>query len=152
MHWALARLDDEQYRGVCYGFLEDAYEYGNDIELDGQGTTAFEAAEAYGCRKDGPPPRGAYVFFDTVCEVNGELARWGHIGLSLGDGRVVHAWDVVRVDSIEAVERLVVPPTWTAPTYLGWAPVEQILVNARAGAPTPPVSVPPGPPPPPAGS
>lgn len=132
--WALARRGDAQYRGVCYGFLEDAYEHGNDIALDGQGRTAYEAAEAYGCRTDGPPPRGAYVFFDTICEVDGELNRWGHIGLSLGDGRVVHAWDVVRVDSIEEVERLSVPPTWTPPSYLGWTPVERILVNARPGA------------------
>src|SRR5512140_2407313 len=111
VQWALARRGDARYRGLCYLFLEDAFEHGNGIVLDGLGTTATEAAAAYGCRRDGPPPRGAYVFFDTVCEVSGELKNWGHIGLSLGDGRIVHAWDVVRVDAVEEVERLEVPPT-----------------------------------------
>jgi hypothetical protein len=131
VQWALTRLGEARYRGLCYLFVEDAYEHGNGVILDGQGRTAHEAAVAYACRKAGPPPRGSYVFFDAVCELEGELKNWGHMGLSLGDGRIVHAWDVVRVDAIEAVERLEVPPTWTRPAYLGWTPVERILVNAR---------------------
>ncbi len=133
VRWALARLGDAGFRGRCYAFLEDAYEHGNGLVLDGQGRSAREAADAYGCRKDGPPPRGAYVFFDCLCEVDGERRNWGHMGLSLGDGRIVHAWDVVRVERLEEVEQLDVPPGWTRPAYLGWAPVERILVNARPG-------------------
>ncbi len=137
LQWALDRLGDPRYRGRCYAFVEDAIEYGGDLELDGKGTTAREAAEAYGWRRDGPAPRGAYVFFDAVGPLDGVVRNWGHIGLSLGDGRIVHAWDVVRADTIAAVEQLACPPGWTRALYLGWAPVERILVNARSGAPAP---------------
>jgi cell wall-associated NlpC family hydrolase len=131
LRWALARSGDVSYRGRCYGFLEDALELAGGIELDGQGTTAKEAALAYGCRTDGPAPRGAYVFFDATGPLDDVIKNWGHIGLSLGDGRIVHAWDVVRADTVATVERLVGPPGWSPLTYLGWAPIERILVNAR---------------------
>lgn len=137
VRWALDRVGDPTYQGRCYAFLEDAIEYGNDLELDGKGSTAREAADAYGWRNEEPAPRGAYVFFDAIGPLDGVVKNWGHIGLSLGDGRIVHAWDVVRVDTIAAVEQLAGLPGWTRPVHLGWAPVERVLVNARPGAPAP---------------
>ncbi len=126
--WALARIGSDQYPFLCYSFVEDAYELGNHIVLDGKGSTAREAAKAYGCQP-GDPPRGSYVFFDSTGPIKGEVRNWGHMGLSLGDGRVIHTWQVVRVDSIEEVECLDSGPDWTSPKYLGWAAADQVLVG-----------------------
>ncbi|MGC9393938.1 MAG: hypothetical protein ACP5J4_03695 [Anaerolineae bacterium] len=80
--WAMERLDSTEYAFMCYGFLEDAYELGNGIVLDGQGRTAKEAADAYGARCDPEiPPRGAYVFYDCWGD------RWGFA--QLGPHRAV---------------------------------------------------------------
>lgn len=130
IQWALKKQGSEEYRFLCYGFLEDAYELGNGIILDGKGSSAKEAAEAYGCQP-GEPPRGSYVFFDCTGPINGEVRNWGHVGLSLGDGRVIHAWGNVRVDYISDMEKLDDTPDWTAPSYLGWAPAEQILIGMK---------------------
>jgi uncharacterized SAM-binding protein YcdF (DUF218 family) len=141
IHWTNARLGQPGYAGRCYTFLEDAYELGNNIVLDGQGSTAREAAEAYfarmqaaGLRAEGPPPRGSYVFFDWTGELNGETRNWGHIALSLGDGQVIHAWDVVRIDTIQGVEDLTSSPGGNHPVYTGWAPPEIFLLGVREKA------------------
>lgn len=115
--------------GVCYGFPEDAYADGNTIALDGRAA-----------RRTSPPRPAAAG--RTAAAWRLRLLRhqlrseWGVGPLephrpSLGDGRVVHARDVVRVDSSEQAERLDVPPTGTQPRSLDWTPVERILVNAR---------------------
>lgn len=132
LRWALDHLGSADYPGLCYAFCEDAYELGAQIILDGQGTTAREAADAYGVQAQSPAPRGSYVFYDCAGPVEGVARNWGHMGLSLGDGRIVHAWGIVRVDEIRAVEALEPPPGWSRPRYLGWAPVERILVGMQA--------------------
>jgi cell wall-associated NlpC family hydrolase len=138
LSWAMARLGSHEYPGKCYAFCEDAYELGGAITLDGQGSTAKEAAQAYLARmaaaslsQDATPPRGAYVFYDCSGPLNGLEKNWGHMGLSLGNGQVVHAWNGVRVDPLYAIEQLVPPPGWTHPVYTGWAAPEVILVGMR---------------------
>lgn len=44
--WAVSRPDVTNYAYRCYAFVEDAYELSSNIVLDGQGTSAAEAAEA----------------------------------------------------------------------------------------------------------
>lgn len=133
--WAMSRLGDRTYTGKCYGFIEDAIEYGNGIVLDGQGSTATEAADAYHPTTTGTPPRGAYVFYDCTGPLHGATRNWGHMGLSLGDGRVIHAWDTVRIDDLHGIEQLTPRPGWTRPAYRGWVPIERVLVNAAPGTP-----------------
>jgi cell wall-associated NlpC family hydrolase len=136
LRWALNHLGSAEYPGRCYLFCEDAYELGADIILDGQGSTAKEAAQAYLARMaaaeivvGGVPPRGAYVFYDCAGPLDGQHRNWGHMGLSLGDGRVIHAWNVVRVDDLHTVEQLVPLSGWSQPQYTGWAAPEVILVG-----------------------
>ncbi|WP_432283803.1 hypothetical protein SLT36_18140 [Aminobacter sp. BA135] len=57
--------------------------------------------------------------------------NWGHVGLCLGDGRVIHAW--VRIDDIHAVEALEPAEGWTQPRYVAWASVDRILQGHQAG-------------------
>jgi cell wall-associated NlpC family hydrolase len=132
--WALARRGSPRYAGRCLSFVEDAYERANEIEVFG-GSSATESATLYGLWDlEGAPPRGALVFYATHGPVSGEIRDWGHVGLSLGDGAIVHAWDVVRIDPVDAVGDLVPPDGWTPAEPLGWTPVERVLEGSRPRA------------------
>jgi len=135
LEWALARLGSTDYAYKCYAFVEDAYELGNSIWLDGQGCTAKEAADAYRAQDHtGIPLKGTYVCYDCWGTFESEHRNWGHIGLSTGDGKVIHAWGEVRLDDYLAVENLDAPG-WTKPKYIGWIPVSAILRGMRASNP-----------------
>ena len=96
-----------------------------------------EMADAYDAQEDtGVPPKGAYVFYDCWGTIEGKRRNWGHVGLSMGDGRVIHAWDRVRVDQYLDIESLEAGPGWTRPEYIGWAPVSVVLEGMVAHSPT----------------
>lgn len=125
--WARARLGSTDYTTRCLAFVEDAIERSNDLELFG-GDFAQESAVLYDAAANaGAPPLGALVFYDSVAEMHGVRRNWGHVGLSLGDGRVIHAWDRVRVDDDRAVEDLVPPPGGEPLRSAGWASLERVL-------------------------
>jgi uncharacterized protein YycO len=125
--WAKSKLGSIGYAFKCLTFVEDAYELGNDICLDGQGCTAKEAADAYRAQDHGGiPPVGAYVCYDCWGTIESEYRNWGHIGLSIGDGKVIHAWGEVRLDDYRTVQDLD-DPGWTRPQYIGWVPVSAVL-------------------------
>ncbi len=129
--WALRRLGWCGYVGLCYAFVEDAYELGNGIWLDGQGTTAKEAALAYNAvSRTACPEPGAYVCYDCCGVLDGQRRNWGHIGLCIGNGQVVHSWGTIRADDFRGIERLEARG-WSQPRYIGWVPVRRILTGAR---------------------
>jgi cell wall-associated NlpC family hydrolase len=132
--WAREQMGSDAYRFLCLAFVEDAFEKGNGIEVFG-GSTAKESAEAYGVQADATaPPEGAFVFYDCSGPIDGIEKNWGHVGLSCGGGRVIHAWDKVREDDTLAVEQLQGAPGWTAPHYIGWVSVERIMQGHRKRA------------------
>jgi cell wall-associated NlpC family hydrolase len=117
----------------CLAFVEDAYERGNGIEVFG-GSSAQESAELYGVTAydaDRPPPAGSLVFYACAGPADGDWRSWGHVGLALGDGRVVHAWDEVRVDDAPAIAALTPATGWTPPRLLGWTSVARVLEGHR---------------------
>ncbi|MER5295195.1 hypothetical protein ABT382_24455 [Streptomyces pharetrae] len=129
--WARNRLGTTSYTSRCLAFVEDAYERSNRLEVFA-GDFAAESAELYAARDNtGVPPAGAFVFYDTTGTLFGRRRNWGHVGLSLGDGRVVHAWDRVRIDSYVEVQSLTGPPGWDSPAFAGWTPVQRILQGCR---------------------
>jgi cell wall-associated NlpC family hydrolase len=133
VRWALERVGDRGYALRCLAFVEDAFERANGIEVFG-GSSAAESAERYGLRPfvaGDTPPEGSFVFYATEGPIDGIRAEWGHVGLSLGDGRVVHAWDEVRVDDARAVEQLEPAPGWTPPRLRGWTEVATVLRGHR---------------------
>jgi cell wall-associated NlpC family hydrolase len=129
--WAREKLGSKDYVSLCLCFVEDAYEKGNGIEMFG-GSSAKESAEQYGVQlSSSAPPRGAFVFYECSGPVDGVPKDWGHVGLSYGDGNIIHCWDQVREDNYLAVEQLQGPPGWTSPKYIGWTPVERLLQGYR---------------------
>jgi len=129
--WARNHLNSKDYRLRCLAFVEDAYERSNEIEMWG-GADAQESAELYEAHKHiGFPPKGTFVFYSCSGMVEGEIKNWGHVGLSLGNGDVIHAWDKVRIDNYLEIESLTPAPGWSQPKLIGWAPVERILTGIQ---------------------
>lgn len=132
IRWAEARIGSRDYALRCLAFVEDAYEQANQIELFG-GSSATESALEYGASTNVAlePPPGAFVFYACAGLVDGQPRDWGHVGLCCGDGQVLHAWDQVRRDDYRVVETLAPAPTWDAPRFIGWSPVERVLAGYR---------------------
>lgn len=128
--WARARLGDTDYATRCLAFVEDAIERSNGIEVFG-GDYAAESARLYGSAENsGVPPLGALVFYDGVGDIMGTRRNWGHVGLSLGNGLVIHAWDRVRIDDHRAIAALSPAPGWEPLSAAGWAPLSRVLENS----------------------
>jgi hypothetical protein len=81
IQWALSQQGSQVYNWLCAKFVANAYgaaAYGYN--------TAWDGARAWGVR-GGNAPRGTLVFFRPD-QSNGYA---GHVGISLGDGRMVSA-------------------------------------------------------------
>lgn len=128
LSWAGCKLGSTEYAGWCLSFIEDALELPNGIEIFG-GDSAKESAGLYadGLRT-GLPERGAFVFYDCLCPSEDGPVNWGHCGISLGDGRVIHAWDRVRIDGYLQIEALTAL-TGDHPKYIGWVPLARVLAQ-----------------------
>ena len=125
IEWAFGMLGSADYKFLCLAFVEDAYEQGAKVELDGYSYAKEAAVKHNAERSMGVPPRGAYVFYDCWGTINGRYRNWGHVGISVGDGGVIHAWDVVRLDNCLEVQNLKAAEGWTQPEYIGWIPAEE---------------------------
>jgi cell wall-associated NlpC family hydrolase len=133
LDWAIARRGDPSYAGRCLAFVEEAFERPNQIEVFGEASAA-EAAAAFDLvpyDASLPPPAGALVFYEAGGPLGGVDRDWGHVGIALGDGRVIHAWAEVRVDDALAIPGLDTAPGWSAPRLIGWASGEQLLRGHR---------------------
>lgn len=124
--WAEARLGHAEYAGWCLSFAEDALEISNGIEIFG-GDSARESYDLYqDVLRTDEPERGAFVFYDCLCQSENGLVNWGHCGICCGQGQIIHAWDVVRKDDYHAIEEMTAL-TGDHPRYLGWIPVARVL-------------------------
>ena len=126
IHWALGKIGDPKYSGWCMSFIEDALEISNQIEIFG-GDCAKESCNMYyDAIQFGKPERGAFVFYDCLCQSEDGTVNWGHCGISLGEGLVIHAWATVRIDNFQQIEQLT-SPIGEHPRYIGWIPLERVL-------------------------
>ena len=126
IRWAEDRLGDTSYTGWCLLFIEDALEKSNDIEIFG-GDSAKESAVLYADgMQQGVPERGAFVFYDCICMSDKGPVNWGHCGISLGNGKVIHAWDKVRINDYLDIEKMTAM-SGDLPKYIGWVPLERVM-------------------------
>ncbi len=131
IRWAGKRVGLKEYRFRCLAFVEDTYEQSNGVEIFG-GSTAKESADEYEAEKHkGFPEPGAFVFYDSSGTLDDEYKDWGHVGLHVGKGAVIHAWNRIRCDDYLELQSLLPAPGWTPPQYIGWVPVERILRGCR---------------------
>lgn len=76
----------------------------------------------------GIPPKGAFVLYDYAGPIHNYYKNLGHVGLSLWDGNIIHAWDEVRIDNYMAVENLKPDEEWSNAKYIRWIPMDSILI------------------------
>lgn len=136
--WALGQQGALQYNGWCLRFVAHAF-----------GQESFPATATLAANQLGPrdgnrsflsAPRGSLVWFTWG---NADLGRnVGHVGIALGDGRMVHALDMVRVVQIEGSR------FWRS-RYRGWTPAPAEWPGRPGPAPPLPVEDPVVVPPPP---
>ena len=50
--------------------------------------------------------------------------------ITLGDGNVIHAWDVVRKDNYLEIENMTALSGYH-PKYIGWVPLERVLAQSE---------------------
>ena len=63
-----------------------------------------------------------------MCPGDDRLVNWGHCGICLGEGRVIHAWDIVRIDDYLKIENLT-SIVGEHPKYIGWVPIARVLLQ-----------------------
>ena len=75
----------------------------------------LENADKYYSKENNwDPPKGSLVFFSGKGKELYE--RCGHIGISLGNKKVIHAYQTVKEETIESIEK-----STYIDSYLGWA-------------------------------
>lgn len=106
LEWAQSQRGSKIWSWHCQRFVEEAYGTRQRFK------TAASAARALKLTRSSVTnaPRGALIYFaaDTVNR------RFGHVGISLGDGRMISALDRVRVSNVAR------SGYWRS-RYLGWA-------------------------------
>lgn len=131
--WAMKYLGKKDYTLKCLGFVNHALGQSNDIEISVT-NYAKEAADIYQANTStGIPSKGSFVFYDCSGTIKGVRKNWGHVGLALGDGMVIHTWDVIRINDYKEIESLKNAPGWTTPKYIGWVSIERVLKSNTDG-------------------
>lgn len=139
--WATDNVNNTKYKNKCLAFVKAAYSNAGlsinrtdfyDSTVGDQ--TAKKAGEVLVTNTDKKPPRGALVFWEGFDTYGNNV---GHVGISLGNGRVVHQWGKNHtIDEITKYANL------TNKSYMGWgAPVKGSTLATDEGAstdPTPP--------------
>ena len=110
--WAEKMIGKGGYTYDCQTFVGDTYRKTGTSPVGY--TCAKAAADALDAKdSSGTPPRGAYVFYDWSGTLKGVYKNWGHVGLSIGDGKIIHASGTNPVEKSQYDE--------IGLTYIGWA-------------------------------
>ncbi len=123
--WAQNNLGSRHWYELCLRFTANAFMQQGDPPAEipeGTWTSALDAVngdedfdlilkESDSWRNT---PRGALIFFGKT-----EENQFGHVGIYLGDGRIIHSYGKVRIDDVEQVGKL--DQGRLIGSYLGWA-------------------------------
>jgi uncharacterized repeat protein (TIGR01451 family) len=114
INWASAQEDKNYWYERCMGFVSDAFKVCEDRpESPNDLKDSLESAGEFYSKENGwEPTRGSIVFFSA----NPPYESYGHIGISLGGGRVIHSLGTVRNETIDEIEE-----NRFINSYLGWA-------------------------------
>lgn len=107
--------DEENNQGYCLRFVANAFRQ-RGPEPEGEWNSAWEASQNL-TRYDEEAqkaPRGSLIFFGKTAD-----NRYGHVGIYLGNGKLIHAYGKVRIDDIDQVRNL--DKGQLIGSYIGWA-------------------------------
>jgi len=112
IQWALEQKESpkQNWENACLEFVSSAFQ---EAGLKNSGsTTAKNASDKMIQYKDKFPPRGAVVFYDWIGTIGGVTKNWGHVAISLGNGKIIHAMNEIVISNIEFTSK--------DHKYLGW--------------------------------
>lgn len=112
--WARNQLGSDAYAGRCERFVESAYG-----APPGTGyQSALQAASKLRLHEGpiGDAPAGALLYFGPKKNCPAGPRKYGHAGLSLGNGRMISALGTVKITDLNLKRNRV----WQD-AYLGWA-------------------------------
>lgn len=107
--WAKDHIDSYEWydfkeeQGYCLRFTANAFRQ-RGPEPEGEWDSALQASQnlvLYEQEEVQKPPRGALIFFDRTND-----NKDGHVGIYMGDGRIIHSYGKVRIDNVEQVGKL----------------------------------------------
>jgi len=129
--WAKSQEGKMDWSGYCLKFVAQAFGqkssgWASPVDAIGKLGNRFYPVEK--CQN---PPRGALIFFSAKGKWCGasygciDSPDYGHIGIYLGNGEVIHAYGRVRIQTLTAVEQLATTDSkgnksWID-SYIGWA-------------------------------
>mgnify|MGYP000285868757 CR=1 FL=1 len=113
-NWAEQHLGSGKWSGLCLRFVANAFMQKEDKPAGWP--SALDAAREFYRFNQEPcgwqyAPKGALIFFDRE-----GINDYGHVGIYLGNGSIIHAYGTVRVDTVEEV---IAKPD--VGRYLGWS-------------------------------
>ncbi len=113
INWAQSQVGSHSYDYWCAAFCFDAYAKGAGTSIT-RSATAKAAADTTNAaaNRSSEPPAGTFVFFDWWGTVDGVYANYGHMGISLGNGKIIHAFGSRGV---------VITDRNIGMTYIGWS-------------------------------
>ncbi|MEM3728579.1 MAG: NosD domain-containing protein [Candidatus Bathyarchaeia archaeon] len=118
VNWAEQRLGRGDWSGLCMQFVANAYMQEEHKEAKYNAIDGAREFYRFNQEPNGwlQAPKGALIFFDME-----GTNEYGHVGIYLGNGSIIHAYGTVKVNTVE--EAVAKPDVGR---YLGWSyPAEQ---------------------------
>ncbi|PKK85639.1 MAG: hypothetical protein CVT48_04550, partial [Thermoplasmata archaeon HGW-Thermoplasmata-1] len=104
--------DEKTKMGYCMAFVSDSFKVCDKKDRPSSPNNLLERIGGKDKLSKGEnPPRGSLVFFSA----KEPYEEYGHIGISLGDKKVVHAFGNVTIESIDQIKE-----KGFIDSYLGW--------------------------------
>lgn len=128
---AKSEIGNREYAGQHLSFIDDALEKSGGSAVF-VGNSANDSSESYSSAlRFGAPERGALVFYDCLCRGENAPANYGHCGIALDGGAVIHAWNDVRIDNYLTIEKLT-SRNGDHLRYIGWVEIDRLLALKSA--------------------
>ena len=99
--WARSKLGTTKYAGRCQAFVADCYAYGAGMPRKSASSAKVARALWRVSTNRNSIPVGAAVYFDSPT-----APQYGHVGLYIGGGQVIHAFSTVKQMSVAFHHRL----------------------------------------------
>ena len=96
--WARSKLGTTKYAGRCQAFVADCYAYGAGMPRKSASSAKVARALWRVSTNRNSIPVGAAVYFDSPT-----APQYGHVGLYIGGGQVIHAFSTVKQMSVDSI-------------------------------------------------
>lgn len=103
IEWSESYMGSTGYNYWCLKFVQDAYQTGANSNIQRYGYAKAAADALHAENNKDLPPRGAFVFYNWYGTIDGVYKNWGHVGLSLGNGQIIHAYGSVKKSQYDSI-------------------------------------------------